>query len=387
VKKPHYRPSLFLRPLPFLAVAALSVSLVACQPKTTLRVTVKTHAATAGTIVRNVEFSGVFVPNRTVSIFGKLAGQATYVGADVGNFVKAGQLLVQIDTKELNAQLKVAEAQLSGVTDQAASAKIGVESARLNLDLAQRAYDRTKTLLDTKVVTQSQLDDAQTKLDLAKSAFDNASQQYNTVSHSGVAQAEAQVNFIRVQISNSTITSPIAGVVTNRNINPGEITSLSSPLLSVADTATLKLQGNLSQEDIVHLSVGGKVQVTVDVIPGKVYVGLVEQVGPIAAATGQYFPVVVSLKNDGKLLAGMTAKASFVLNSAQGIFIPLSATGSGEDGQAFVFVVSGGAVHKRQVTLGMRNDANVQVLSGLAAGELVAVSNVDALQDGMGVAQ
>jgi HlyD family secretion protein len=305
----------------------------------------------------------------------------------VGNPVKAGELLVQIDTKELNAQLKVAEAQLAGVTDQAAQAKIGVETARLNLDLAQRAYDRTKTLLDTKVVTQSQLDDAQTKLDLSKSAFDNANQQFNTVSNSGVAQAEAQVNFIRVQISNSTITSPISGVVTNRNINAGEITSLSSPLMSIADTSTLKLQGNLSQEDVVHLSLGSKVNVSVDVMPGKQYTGRVEQVGPVAAATGQYFPVVVTLPNDGRLLAGMTAKASFALNSVQGILIPQSAVGAGEDGQAFVFVVSGGSVHKRAVTLGMRDDTDVQVLSGLQAGESVATSNVDALQDGMGVAQ
>ena len=58
------------------------------------------------------------------------------------------------------------------MSDQAAQAKIGVETARLNLEMAQRAYDRTKTLLDTKVVTQSQLDDAQTKLDLAKAAYE-----------------------------------------------------------------------------------------------------------------------------------------------------------------------------------------------------------------------
>jgi RND family efflux transporter MFP subunit len=376
-----------LRHIPWVALTAAAFSLAACQPKTALRVTVKSATATAGAIVRNVEFSGVLVPDKTVNIYAKLAGQATYVGADVGNAVKAGQLLVQIDTKELNAQLKVAEAALSGVMDQAAQAKIGVETARLNLDLAQRAYDRTRTLFQTKVVTQSQLDDAQTKLDLAKSAFDNASQQYQTVSDSGVAQAQAQANLIRVQISNSTITSPISGVITNRNINLGEITSLSTPLMSVADTSTLKLQGNLSQEDIVHLSVGSKVKVSVDVVPGKTFIGRVEQVGPVAAATGQYFPVVVRLANDGKLLAGMTAKASFTLNGAQGIIVPLSAIGSGEDGQAFVFVVSGGTVHKRQVTLGMKNDTNVQVLSGLQAGDIVATTNVDALQDGMGVAQ
>ena len=375
------------RPWALIGVAALSVGLAACGPQTAARVTVKTGTAHTGTILRKVEFSGVLVPNRTVNIFAKIAGQATMVSGDVGTRVKAGQLLVQIDTKELNAQLKVAEAQGAGVSDQAAQAKIGVETARLNLEMAQRAYDRTKTLLDTKVVTQSQLDDAQTKLDLAKSAYDNSNRQFQTVSGSGLAQAEAQANFIRVQISNSTITSPINGIVTNRNINPGEITSVNTPLLAVADTATLKLQGNVSQEDVVHLSVGDKVKVSVDVIPGKEYSGRIDQVGPIAAATGQYFPVVISLANDGKLLAGMTAKASFTLTGSQGIIAPLAAVGGGEDGGAFVFVVSDGKVHTRPVTLGMRNGGEVQVLSGLAAGEAVAVSNVGALQDGMEVAQ
>ncbi|HVP18855.1 MAG TPA: efflux RND transporter periplasmic adaptor subunit [Spirochaetia bacterium] len=371
----------------FLLGAALSVALVACQPKTTVRVTVKTGSVSTGTLVRSVDFSGVLVPDRTVNIYAKLAGQATFVGGDVGDHVKAGQLLVQIDTKELNAQLKVAEAQLAGVSDQAAQAKIGVETARLNLDLAQRAYDRTKTLFETKVVTQSQLDDAQTKLDLAKSAFDNASRQYETVSGSGVAQADAQVNYIRVQISNSTITSPIAGVVTNRNINVGEITSVNTVLMSIADTATLKLQGNLSQEDIVHLSIGDRVKVSVDAIPGKQYAGRIEQVGPIAAATGQYFPVVLTLANDGKLLAGMTAKASFTLTGASGTIAPLAAVDAGEDGQAFVYLVAGGKVHKTQVVLGMRNATDVQVLSGLAPGDTVAISNIASLQDGMEVAQ
>lgn len=375
------------RPLALVVIAASLAGLIACEPRTAARVTVKTGTAHAGGIVRKVEFSGVLVPNRTVNIFAKIAGQATTVAGDVGTRVKAGQLLVQIDTKELNAQLKVVEAQGAGVSDQAAQAKIGVETARLNLEMAQRAYDRTGTLFESKVVTQSQLDDAQSKLDLSKSAYENASRQYQTVSGSGLAQAEAQANFIRVQISNSTITSPINGIVTNRNINPGEITSMSTPLLSVADTAILKLQGNVSQEDVVHLSVGDKVKVSVDVIPGKEYAGRIEQVGPIAAATGQYFPIVVSLSNDGKLLAGMTAKASFTLTGSQGIIAPLAAVGDGEDGQPFVFVVSDGKVHRRSVTLGMRNGGEVQVLAGLAAGETVAVSNMGALQEGMEVAQ
>ncbi len=203
----------------------------------------------------------------------------------------------------------------------------------------------------------------------------------------GSRRREAQVNFIKVQISNSTITSPISGIVTNRNINPGEITSTNTPLFTVAELATLKLQGNVSQDDVVRLSVGDKVSVTVDALPSSSYAGRIQQVGPIAAATGQYFPVVVSLKNDGRLLAGMTAKASFTTTGGDGVLIPLNAVAGNEDGHADIFVMADGTAHKRQVALGPRNDKDVQVISGLTAGELVAVSNVSALLDGMEVAR
>ncbi len=377
----------FMRWAALAAAAALSFSLAACAPKSAPRITVKTTTAHQGRIARGVELSGVLVPNHTVNIFSKIGGIATRVTCDVGSRVTAGQLLVQIDTKELNAQLAVAEAAAAGVSDQATQVKIGMDTARLNLEMAQRAYDRTRTLLDSKIVTQSQLDDAQTKLDLARTAAENATRQYQTVSGSGLAQAQAQANLIKVQISNSTITTPISGIVTNRNVNPGEIASTSNPLLSIADVATLKLQGNVFQDDVVQMAEGARVAVTVDALPGKTYTGRIEQIGPIAAATGQYFPVVVSLKNDGRLLAGMTAKASFTPKASEGTVIPLAAVSDSQDGQASVFALSDGRVHKRKVTLGPRNDTDVQVLAGLASGEVVAISNVTALQDGMEVTQ
>jgi HlyD family secretion protein len=369
-----------------LVVAACALSLAACQPKASTVVTVKVAQARKAAIAREVEFSGVLVPNKTVNIFAKIAGIARVVSVDVGSRVKEGDLLVQIDTKELNAQLKVAEAAGSGVADQAVQAKIGINTARLNLEIAQRAYERTKTQLDAQVVTQSALDDAQTRLDLAKAAYENATHQYQTVSGSGLAQADAQANAIRVQISNSTIASPIRGIVTNRSINPGEITSTSSALMTIADTVTLKLQGNVSQEEVIHLSPGDKVKVTIDGLAGSGYAGLISQVGPIGAATGQYFPVVVSIANDGRLLAGMTAKAAFTLTGAEGVVVPLSAV-SGSSGQACVYVVTEGKALKRPVALGMRNGTEVQILSGLTAGESTAISNVGLLQDGMEVAQ
>ncbi|WP_338824187.1 Macrolide export protein MacA [Moorella humiferrea] len=364
------------------------------------QVSVKTATAAKGKLEATLELSGALAPARVANVVTKLAGQVLAVKADVGDRVQAGQVLVEIDTKELQAQLQQAEAAVDSVREQAEQARLGMEAAevavanaKVALDAAQKYYDRIKALVDAGAASQSQLDDAQTKLDQAKNGYaaagkqyEVARKQYETASGAGLAQAEAAVNTIKVNMSNAVITSPITGVITNRNINPGEMAAPTSPqpLLVIADTATLKLQGTVGQEAVPLLAVGQKVTVTLDALPGREFTGTVTQVGPVAAATGQRFPVEVSLANPGELKAGMTARAVFKLTAPEGVVVPLAAVRT-EGGGDYVFVVKDGKVERRPVTLGLKNEEQVMVLKGLEAGEQVAVTNVGVLQDGMAV--
>ncbi|MGI6284295.1 efflux RND transporter periplasmic adaptor subunit [Neomoorella humiferrea] len=364
------------------------------------QVSVKTATAAKGKLEATQTISGALAPARVANVVTKLAGQVLAVKADVGDRVQAGQVLVEIDTKELQAQLQQAEAAVDSVREQAEQARLGMEAAqvavanaKVALDAAQKYYDRIKALYDAGAASQSQLDDAQTKLDQAKNGYATAAKQfeatkkqYEAVSGAGLAQAEAAANTIRVNMSNAVITSPITGVITNRNINPGELAAPTSPqpLLVVADTATLKLQGTVGQEAVPLLAVGQKVTVTLDALPGREFTGTVTQVGPVATATGQRFPVEVSLANPGELKAGMTARAVFKLTAPEGVVIPLTAVRT-EGGGDYVFVVKEGKVERRPVTLGLRNEDRVMVLKGLEVGEEVAVTNVGVLQDGMAV--
>lgn len=345
-----------------------------------------------------VEVTGALVPAWTANVSSKLAGQVKAVKADVGDRVQAGQLLVEIDTRELQAQLQQAEAAVRGVQDQAEQASIGMEAAQIaianakvGLDAAQKYYDRMKALADAGAAPQSQLDDAQTRLEQAQNGYEaaqkqyeTAKKQYETASGSGLAQAEAAVNTIKVNLSNASITSPISGIVTNRNVNPGEMATPAGPLLTIADTSTLKLQGTIGQEVVPLLAVGQKVTVTVDALPGREFAGAVTRVGPVAASTGQLFPVEITLANPGDLKAGMTARASIKVTSSKGVVIPVAAVRT-DNGQNYVFVVKNGTVERRPVTLGLKNDEQVMVLKGLQAGEQVAITNVGALQDKMAV--
>lgn len=361
---------------------ALALALAACGAKTSDLVTVDRATVTSGRLVQHVEFSGVLAPSRTSSVSSRLSGQARTVTVDIGAKVNAGQVLIEIDTRELAAQLVVADAAVQLVRDQATQGKLGIDTAKDNLDLARKSYDRAAALITTQSITQGQLDDAQTKLRVSQTAFENAAQQYQLLSSSSLAQAQAQENLIRVQISNGVIVSPIGGVVTNRNVNPGEVASMNTPLMTIADTSMLKLQGNVAQAIATLLAPGTRVKVQVDGMRDGDYDGVITQVGPVAASTGQFFPVIVSLKNDGRLMAGMTALASFDLQGPPALLVPRAVITTA-NGTAYAFVLSQGKVVRRTVSLGPVSATTVEVLRGLAAGEQVAASNVDTLQDGM----
>ncbi len=366
---------------PIAALAGAALLLAACSARTNNQITVTVAKAADGQVTKSIEFSGVFEPDHTVNVYSELAGHAIKVAAEVGDQVKEGQLLVQIDTRTLQAQLAAAKAAVQSVEDQASQAKLGIQTAKSNLDLAQLNYDRTAALFKTQATTKNQMDDAQNRLELAKSAYQNALQQYDLLTGSSLAQAKAQVDLINVQLSNSYVTSPLSGVVTNRNINPGELVGLSAPVMTVADTSVLKLQGTVSQSDVPLLSLGRSVKVIVDGMPGLVFNGKITQIGPVAAPTGQYFPVVVSVKNPGSLLAGMTAVATSEVTSANSIVVPNRAVQ--RIGQAFyVYVVKGGKVVRTKVGVGLQTSAETAISSGLEAGEPVATSNIGLLVDG-----
>lgn len=371
-------------PAAMVAGAAL-VLLAACSGGSSSNLlTITAAKVTEGTINRTVTFSGVLAPDQTVNVFSELAGHAVKVTANVGDKVKEGQLLVQIDTRQLQAQLAEATAAVRSVEDQAAQAKVGIDTAKANLDLAKTTYDRIQALYKTQAASTNQLDDARNKYTLAQSAYQNAEQRYGLLTGSSLAQARARVDLINVQLSNSMVTSPLTGVVTNRNVNPGELVGMSAPVMTVANTQLLKLQGNVSQDVVPLLDLGRTVKVSVDGLPNLDLSGTISQIGPVAAATGQYFPVVVKVKNNGKLFAGMTAMAGFQISSQPGLIVPSSAIQ--RDGQEYyVYVVKNGSVARTKVLVGLQNSTDSVITGGLSVGDEVATSNIGVLSNGSAV--
>jgi len=369
----------------FLPLALVAVLAAACTSSgTNDALELRAGTPTLQALHRTVEISGVLTPEKTAAVYGKLSGQASRIAVDVGSKVKTGDVLLEIDAHELSAQLALAEASVATVKQQAAQALVGIDTARTNYDQAKRYLDRLNSLEDRSALSKNQLDDATSKVELTQRALESARLQYKTLSEAGLAQAMAQADVVKSQIANSILRSPIDGVVTNRNINPGELTNPQTALFSIAKIDQLKLQGTVSQDVVGLLSEGSEVQVIVDGLPGAPLAAKITQIGPVAATSGQYFPVVVLVNHPGKALAGMTSRVALDVVADEALTVPQNAV-KVDQGRAWVWVIENARAHKTEVGLGLSDGRFVQVVRGLEAHQVIALTNTSLLTEGSSV--
>ncbi|HZK87463.1 MAG TPA: efflux RND transporter periplasmic adaptor subunit [Syntrophomonas sp.] len=347
------------------------------------KVTVTTAVASNQELETKLEFSGVLLPNQTVDISSKIAGQVIALGSKVGSPVKAGEVLMKLDTESLNGQLMQAEASLQSAQAAAQSAEIQASISKTNLNTAQINYNRAKTLFESGAVAKSQLDDAQDKLNIATQQYANAAGPAQAQGAATINTALASIRNFNMQINNATIKSPLNGIITNQNINLGQVVSPGVTLISMVDTSILKMKSTVTQDKLPTLSIGQKMSIIIDSYPDRIFKGTITSIGPIAVSTGEVFPVEISMQNEMGLMAGLSAHTSLI-NRTKGIIVPTSSIIQ-SNGESHVFVIKNDIAARRLVKIGIRNDNETQILEGLNAGERVAINNVSVLADKMPV--
>ncbi len=367
--------------LALLAVTMLVFAAAGCAARSPVAVT--TAVAANQDLATTLDLSGVLVPTTTADISSQIAGKVTSLGFQTGDPIKAGDVLMQLDTASLDAQLAQAEASLQST--EAAAGVAGNQAAvdKISLNSAQESYNRVKALFDSGADSQSDLDNATNALDTAQKQYDNAAGPALDQAQAAISTAKADIDSINVQLSESTIVSPMDGVLANRNVEIGEVVSAGVAVMSVVDDSSLKLTSTVTQDILPLLALGQEMDIAVDSFPGQVYQGSITTLGPIAVSTGELFPVEVTIKNDGKLMAGLTAHASASVKES-GIVVPSPAVAQ-NNGTNYVFVIDNGVAKKTLVSTGLKSDKDTLILKGLTAGELVAVTNTEALTDNMPV--
>ncbi len=334
------------------------------------QIQVKTSKIETGSLSAGYSITGALVPNQVAEISTQMLGKVVSADFQEGDIVTEGQVLVQLDNSQLTAQLSQAQATYQGSQN-------SQEQAKINMESAKAALERTKMLYTEGAVSKVQLDTDQDAYDLAKSKYESSI-------NSGTDAAKASLDSISVQIANSTIKSPISGVVINKNISIGETATVGSTLVTVADMSSLVLKGTIPQEALPYIKVGDSVDVTVDIYPDKTFQGTVSNIGAMSVSTGTYFPVEISLTNDENLSSGISAHADITAQGSKRLLVPITALVE-NNGQTYLFVIQDGVAKKQVVTTGLRNDDQVEIIQGLTGDEEVAITNASHLFDDMPV--
>lgn len=355
-----------------------------CAGQTASKVmTVSTVQAKNSTLTATMEMSGVLVPAKTADISSKISGQVTALGYQVGSRVKIGDILIKLDTESIKVQLQQAQASLQAARAGTGSADNQTAIAKTNLDAAQRNYDRMSSLFASGAVSQSQVDEAADKLNLARKQYQSAAGPAEQQAQAAISTAQATIKNYQLQLANGVIKSPINGIITNQSVNVGQVISPGVTVISVIDTAVLKLKTTIAQDKLPLLTQGMEVDIAIDSYPDQLIKGTITSIGPIAVSTGEVFPVEITMQNSQGLLAGLSAHAALV-TTGKGIIVPASAVIQ-EGGESYLFVIKDDIASRRQVKVGLQNDQELIILQGLNDGEQVAVSNISGLMDQMPV--
>lgn len=327
----------------------------------------------------DLDVSGVLLPAQTVDVSGKISAQVLSLGFTVGSPVKQGDVLITLDSEAINGQLMSAQATLQNARAAAQTSENQAALAQLNLAAAQRYFDRIKALFELGAVPRSQYEEAEDKLKTAQTQYETASGPALQQAQANIDSAMASVKNYGIQLHNTTIESPISGIIASQNIDVGEVLSAGTTVVSIVDTSSLKFKGSVTQENLALLRTGQELEITVDGYPDTRLKGIVSSIGPVAVSTGEVFPVEITVQNNNGLMAGMAAHAS-LKTSVQGIIVPSSAIVQ-INGQSFVFVIKDRVACKRLVNTGLKSSQSIQILKGLDEGELIAISNTAALVD------
>ena len=396
-------------------------------------VAVETSIVKKGAIEEKSMFSGTVQPFKTVEVASPRTGvKVTDVNFDVGDSVKAGDVLFSLDISDiqnninvLNASLASADANIQSAQTEleqvegsqmkqqiensktaVSSAQRSYDTAKAQLDTAKRDYDSANALFSSGAVSQTELtnlknayDEAERNTKDAKEALDSAQYSYDLLVNetlaenkkraqnsldSAIAQKNAQaaqMQSYKKDIADSNVKSPISGTVLSCNAVSGSVLTGDMPFV-IVDLRKVKIEINVSEEIVNSLSVGDTAEITVDSYSNEPFKGRISTIAPGANTDGT-FPVSIEIDNpDGKLKSGMFAEVKFVKNkSSDNIVLDKNAVLI-DSLSEYVYVVKDSKAQRVDVTTGLDNGTCVEILSGLNEGDEVVVNGSSYLNNG-----
>jgi multidrug efflux pump subunit AcrA (membrane-fusion protein) len=377
-----------------------------------MEVPVQITPAISRPLTYSIKVTGDILPLMQVDLIPKVSGYLERIDVHIGDIVKQGQVIAQIDrtdflnkVREIEAKVAQAKAQLKEIetgtrAEELRQAEEAVRQAQSRFENAKLQHERVEALYKREVISKKERDVADMEYTVAEAQLaasqqqlkllqEGARQEVRDATLAKLKEMEAILEQEKTRLKDTKIVSPFQGEISRKYVDAGAFVSPSSPptpLVNLLHTQTLKIVANVLEKDIPLLKPGMKAKIRVESYPGRVFEGKVEKINSALDLSTRTLQVEVYIPNsDRSLKPGMFANVEMVLlEKPQTLVIPREAvieTGS----EMSVFVVEAKKAVRRSIMVGYEQDRMLEVLKGLNEGDQVVIKGQQSIKDGSAV--
>lgn len=308
----------------------------------------------------SLPFSGNIVASQSAMVKAKAAGELLRLDVRVGDRVRKGQVLGQIDSEDVD--LRTRQSQESRT------------SAQAQLDTAQRQYDNNRALVEQGFISKTALEASANAVSAARAA---------------VRSAEAGLGLALKSKGDTALRAPITGTVAARYVQPGERVGVDTRVLDLVGDTGLEVEAALAPADLAQARPGQSAEVQVNGLAESGFTARLVRISPVALSGSRNTLVYLALPEHSALRPGLFAQGRIAVGSVSGVVLPLSAVRS-DKAEPYVIVVQNQRIAEQVVRLGQRSEVDGKVmvlLDGLAAGSTVVAGHIGSLRVGAAVRQ
>lgn len=383
-----------------LLTAALGVSLAACSRSQTAQASkrdgdpkpVSVTVVDQASVPRAVDVVGTLAAVDQVTVSSEADGKVQKINADLGDRVRAGQVLIQLDDEKQRYAFEQQQAALAralaqyGAPDPEHLPDIEqtpeAKRTKADLALATQAYERASELFKRTLIPQQALDDARTAVETKKATYDASLHSARNL-RASIQASEATMKLAARQLRDAQIRAPFDGYVEKRLVNLGELVKAQMPVMAIVRLDPLKVIAEIPEKMAPWIADGRPVELRVDAYRDRTFTGKVTRISPAVNPSTRAFPFEAIVPNpEAVLKPGTFARVHVESGKVDNVLTLPYAALQYRYGVNRVFVVNGDRLAARELQVGERLGERIEILSGVKAGEQVAITDVESLADG-----
>lgn len=315
-----------------------------------------------------VELTGTVRARTTTDVAARAMGYIRELRPQPGDRVSEGQLIAIIDSRDLDAATKQAEAAEAEARSAIAEVETAGRAAKAQLDLAKVTHERMQSLFSKNSISKQEMDEANMRLRVAESGVEAVASKRKQLD-AKIAQAQEGVRMAKVNLGFAEVRAPFAGVVIARKAEPGTLASPGLPLVTLERAGAFRAEITVDESKIRDIKAGSAAALTIEALDQNITARVTEVVPAVQADT-RGFVVKLDLPASANLRSGLFVRARFDTGARQ--VLPADAAAVKTDGQLqSVLVADNGFARERLVRTGDKQQGKVEILSGLQEGDLI----------------